>query len=55
MKTTYPDQPAKDFNEWQNHIQKSAEELAVEKFEKDFNKAWNNFKSSVVRARTKQK
>ena len=52
MATTYPDAPAKNFNEWQEHIRKTPEELAAEQFEQDFNQAWSNFKKSVVRART---
>ncbi len=52
MKTTYPDNPIKDFNEWREFIGHSVEDIAADKFEKDFARIWSDFKSSVIKART---
>ena len=52
MKTSYPSNPCKNFTEWRQFIGHSAEDIAADKFEKDFARIWADFKSSIVRART---
>ena len=57
MKTIYPPNPAKNFNEWQDHIRTPREvsefDQAADKFEADFMRMWLQFRESVVNARTK--
>lgn len=53
MKTVYPKNPIKDFNEWREFIGHSVVDIAQDKFEKDFARIWSDFKSSVIKARTK--
>lgn len=52
MKTTYPKEPIKDFNEWRKYI---AEQTLTpeDKFEADFLRIWSEFKTSILKARTK--
>jgi len=52
MKTTYPPEPIKDYNEWRKFI--ASEVMTPEEiFEAEFMKAWTKFKDSVIKARTK--
>ena len=53
MKTTYPEEPIKDYNEWRKFISKMV--LTPEdKFESDFMRIWSNYKQSIINARTKK-
>tara|TARA_R110000787_G_scaffold74453_3_gene165495 strand:- start:5574 stop:5732 length:159 start_codon:yes stop_codon:yes gene_type:complete len=52
MKTTYPKEPIKDFNEWRKFISEKAI-TPEEKFEANFMRIWSEFKTSINKARTK--
>lgn len=52
--TTYPDQKFTSHKEWREHL--TAEEYdSIEKFRKDFDRIWSDFKLSIVDARTKKR
>ena len=52
MKTTYPSEPIKDYNEWRKFIA-SKGVSPEEQFESDFMKIWVKYKQSVIKSRTK--
>jgi hypothetical protein len=53
MKTTYPTDPSKDYNEWRKYIANKAM-TPEEKFEADFMRIWSNYMESIKNARTKK-
>jgi len=53
MKTTYPTDPSKDYNEWIKNLTQYGM-TPEEKFEADFMRIWSNYKESIKNARTKK-
>jgi hypothetical protein len=53
MKTTYPSDPSKNFDEWRKYIANKAI-TPEEKFEAEFMRIWSDYKDSIVNARTKK-
>ena len=53
MKTTYPSDPSKDYNEWIKHLTQYGM-TPEEKFEADFMRIWSNYMESIKNARTKK-
>lgn len=47
--TTYPDNPATDFNEWSAHITSQEILQEADDFKRKFDSLWNDFKKSVQR------
>jgi len=52
MKTTLPENPIKDYDEWRKYIAKQVQTPA-DKFESEFMRIWSEFKQSIIKARTK--
>lgn len=48
-RTTYPDKPAQDFNEWSAHI--TSEEIVrdADDFKRKFDALWADFKKQIQR------
>ena len=53
MKTTYPSDPSKNYDEWRKYIANKAM-TPEDKFEADFMRIWSDFKESIKNARTKK-
>jgi|10_taG_2_1085330.scaffolds.fasta_scaffold284047_2 hypothetical protein len=53
MKTTYPDKPIHNYNEWRAWLN-SRGLTPEEKFEAEFQRIWMNYKSDIINARTKK-
>jgi|TARA_R110000850_G_scaffold139510_1_gene260792 hypothetical protein len=53
MKTTYPTDPSKDFNEGIKHLTQYGLD-PEDKFEAEFMRIWSDFKESIKNARTKK-
>lgn len=47
--TVYPERPAKDYNEWMQHITNGTVQNVVDDYHEKFNKLWQAFKLDVQR------
>ena len=47
--TVYPERPAKDSNEWMQHITNGTVQNVVDDYHEKFNKLWQAFKLDVQR------
>ena len=54
FKTTYPEEPIKDFSEWREYLANHVNTPEA-KFEANFMRIWTNYKQDIINARTKKK
>ena len=45
--TVYPDQPAQSYNEWMEHITAKSIERDADKFKKQLDALWEQFKTDI--------
>jgi hypothetical protein len=48
--TVYPDDPAKDFNDWAANFAKKEVARDADEFKREFDALWNKFRTSITSA-----